>query len=153
MSDRRPERNWFEKADQDLELARRALGPGKPLPAMACFHAQQCAEKYLKGYLIAHSVPFRFVHDLVLSYAALHGTRTGLCETDVGCRSIRRIWDDSALSDGRLRRARYGSCQGGHPAGRKSCCFSREELDEKKINLTPRCAIPYLWTYRGPPFL
>ena len=57
MSDGWPERDWFEKADQDLELARRALGPGKPLPGMACYHAQQCAEKYLKGYLIAHSVP------------------------------------------------------------------------------------------------
>ena len=32
MSDGWPERDWFEKADQDLELARRALGPGKPLP-------------------------------------------------------------------------------------------------------------------------
>lgn len=60
-----PERDWFEKADQDLEMARRALGPGKPLPAMACYHAQQCAEKFLKGYLTARSVPFRFVHDLV----------------------------------------------------------------------------------------
>ena len=58
MSDGWPEQDWFEKADQDLELARRALGPGKPLPGMACYHAQQCAEKYLKGYLIAHSVPF-----------------------------------------------------------------------------------------------
>ena len=32
---------------------------------MACYHAQQCAEKYLKGYLIAQSISFRFVHDLV----------------------------------------------------------------------------------------
>ena len=48
MSDGWPERDWFEKADQDLELARRALGPGKPLPEMACYHAQQCAEKYLR---------------------------------------------------------------------------------------------------------
>jgi hypothetical protein len=61
MSDVSPEREWFEKADQDLEMARRALGPEKPLPGMACYHAQQCAEKYLKGYLIANSVPFRFV--------------------------------------------------------------------------------------------
>ena len=64
MTDSRPERAWFAKADDDLELARRALGPDQPLPAMACFHAQQCAEKYLKGYLVAHDVPFRFVHDL-----------------------------------------------------------------------------------------
>ena len=59
-----PERAWFAKADDDLELARRALGPGRPLPAMACYHAQQCAEKHLKGYLVAHDVPFRLVHDL-----------------------------------------------------------------------------------------
>ncbi len=65
MNDESPERDWFEKADQDLEMARRALGPEQPLPEMACYHAQQCAEKYLKGYLIAHSVPFRFVHDLI----------------------------------------------------------------------------------------
>ncbi len=65
MSGVSPERKWFEKADQDLEMARRALGPKKLLPEMVCYHAQQCAEKYLKGYLIAQSVPFRFVHDLV----------------------------------------------------------------------------------------
>ncbi len=65
MNDESPERNWFEKANQDLEMARRALAPKQPLPEMACYHAQQCAEKYLKGYLIAHSVSFRFVHDLI----------------------------------------------------------------------------------------
>ncbi len=32
---------------------------------MACYHSQQCAEKYLKGFLTAHSMPFRYVHDLV----------------------------------------------------------------------------------------
>lgn len=56
---------WFEKADQDMEMARRALDPKGPLPAMACYHAQQAAEKYLKGYLVARQVQFRFVHDLV----------------------------------------------------------------------------------------
>lgn len=61
-----PEQAWFAKADEDLELARRALGPGRPLTAMACYHAQQCAEKYLKGYLVAHDVPFRFVHSPVI---------------------------------------------------------------------------------------
>ena len=32
MNDVRPERAWFEKAGQDLEMACRALGPEKPLP-------------------------------------------------------------------------------------------------------------------------
>ena len=45
----RPEHAWFAKADDDLETARRVLGPERPLPAIACFHAQQCAEKYVKG--------------------------------------------------------------------------------------------------------
>ncbi len=64
MTDARPELAWFAKADADLEMARRALEPDRPFPDMACFHAQQCAEKYLKGYLVAHDVSFRFVHDL-----------------------------------------------------------------------------------------
>ena len=65
MSGVNPERDWFEKADQDLEMARRALESGKPLPSMACYHAHQSAEKNLKGYLVAHSVPFNYVHDLI----------------------------------------------------------------------------------------
>ena len=64
MTDTRPESAWFAKADADLEMARRALRPDRPFPDMACFHAQQCAEKYLKGFLVAHDVPFRLVHDL-----------------------------------------------------------------------------------------
>ena len=35
MNEAQPEQGWFEKADQDLEMARRAMGPEKPLPAMA----------------------------------------------------------------------------------------------------------------------
>ena len=64
MSARPPEHDWFEKADDDLDAARRLLGPPKPLPWVSCFHAQQCAEKYLKGYLVAQAIEFNFVHDL-----------------------------------------------------------------------------------------
>ena len=74
MTDAPPEQAWFAKADEDLEIARRALGPDQPLPAMACYHAQQCAEKPLKGYLVAHDVPFRLVHDLGYLISTLHGT-------------------------------------------------------------------------------
>ena len=45
-------------------MARRTLGPDRPFPDMACFHARQCAEKYQKGYLVAHGAPFRSVRDL-----------------------------------------------------------------------------------------
>ena len=59
-----PESDWFEKADQDLEMARRALESGKPFPSQACYHAHQSAEKNLKCYLVAHSVSFNYSHDL-----------------------------------------------------------------------------------------
>lgn len=65
MSAQPPERDWFAKAEQDLEMARRAMNAGNPLPAMACYHCQQCAEKYLKGFLVSRSIEFRPVHDLL----------------------------------------------------------------------------------------
>ena len=64
MSGVEPERGWFEKADEDLEMARRALEGGEPLSSMACYHAHQSAEKNLKGYLVTHSVSFNYSHDL-----------------------------------------------------------------------------------------
>ena len=50
MSARPPEQGWFEKAEQEMEMALRAMDPVGPIPVMACYHSQQCAEKYLKGY-------------------------------------------------------------------------------------------------------
>ena len=65
MSGPRPEQGWFEKAEQNLEMARRAMLPRQiQFPQMACYHAQQCAEKYLKGFLVSRSHSFNFVHDL-----------------------------------------------------------------------------------------
>ena len=56
--------DWFTKADRDLRAAEIMLKSDDPLPDMACYHAQQCAEKYLKGYLVTRKVPFKFVHEL-----------------------------------------------------------------------------------------
>ena len=38
----------------------------KPEPPLdiVCFHAQQCAEKYLKTYLVYHDIEFEKTHDL-----------------------------------------------------------------------------------------
>ena len=65
MSVRPPEQGWFEKAELDMEMARRAMDPEGPIPEMACYHSQQCAEKYLKGYLVSQKKDFMYVHDLV----------------------------------------------------------------------------------------
>lgn len=46
-------------------MARRAMDPEGPIPEMACCHSQQCAERYLKGYLVSQKIDVLYVHDLV----------------------------------------------------------------------------------------
>ena len=56
---------WIEKAENDLRAAKHLINVGSnpPLDAV-CFHAQQCAEKYLKAFLTYKGVEFRKTHDL-----------------------------------------------------------------------------------------
>jgi HEPN domain-containing protein len=43
---------WIEKAEEDWEVAQRSYRARKvPLHNVACFHCQQCVEKYLKARL------------------------------------------------------------------------------------------------------
>ncbi|MBU2604015.1 MAG: HEPN domain-containing protein [Actinobacteria bacterium] len=56
---------WLEKAAQDLRVAEVDLAASPPLVEDAAFHAQQAAEKALKGFLAAHDRPIRKTHDLV----------------------------------------------------------------------------------------
>ncbi len=62
-SNRDVARGWFSKAENDLACVRVLLNSGGPYD-IACFHCQQVAEKYLKGFLAYHNVKFPFVHDL-----------------------------------------------------------------------------------------
>lgn len=58
-------RQWVEHAEHDLINARHTLTLGEDCPFdTVCFHAQQCAEKYLKALLTYTSVPFPKIHDL-----------------------------------------------------------------------------------------
>ncbi len=56
---------WVDRAEEDYLLARSSLRRKAPLTYGACFHAQQCAEKYLKALLVARGQPFPKIHDLV----------------------------------------------------------------------------------------
>ncbi len=57
--------DWLNKAEQDFQYARLGMRQRKqPLYDGVCFHAQQCAEKYLKAFLTRHHIEFRRVHDL-----------------------------------------------------------------------------------------
>lgn len=56
---------WIEKADGDLVVAQKALSGKKKVLWAACFHSQQSAEKYLKGYLVSVGTIPRKTHDLI----------------------------------------------------------------------------------------
>jgi len=56
---------WVEKAEGDYRTAEREWRVRKsPNYDAVCFHAQQCAEKYLKAFLLQRQIPFRPIHDL-----------------------------------------------------------------------------------------
>ncbi|MDO8730709.1 MAG: HEPN domain-containing protein [Candidatus Omnitrophota bacterium] len=58
-------REWVLKAEEDyftVEVLTRQRK--KRVHNSVCFHAQQCAEKYLKALLVSHKVPVRKTHDL-----------------------------------------------------------------------------------------
>ena len=56
---------WIARAEEDYVLARSALRRKKPRIYGATFHAQQCAEKYLKAVLVAQGQAFPKTHDLL----------------------------------------------------------------------------------------
>ena len=56
-------RGWFLKAESDFTTAKNLLRSRGPYDT-ACFHAQQPAEKYLKGLLVLAGKPFPPTHNL-----------------------------------------------------------------------------------------
>lgn len=60
-------KQWLEHAEEDLRLAKHAfkLSSSRPHKLIA-FHAQQCAEKYLKAFLALKKVDFPYTHNISL---------------------------------------------------------------------------------------
>ena len=57
--------SWFARAESDLRAAEVSSAADPPLLDIVVFHAQQAAEKSLKGFLCWHDRPFRKTHNLV----------------------------------------------------------------------------------------
>jgi HEPN domain-containing protein len=65
---------WIEKAEGDYATAQREIRSRKnPNYDAACFHAQQCIEKYLKARLQEANSPIPYTHDLVVLLNLLSG--------------------------------------------------------------------------------
>ena len=58
-------RQWFRKAEHDLQNIRNNLAAESVPTDTVCFHAQQAIEKLLKGLLVANGRNVSKTHDLV----------------------------------------------------------------------------------------
>ena len=58
-------RKWIRYAEEDLRLAKQGLKISSSCPyRLIAYHAQQCAEKYLKAYLVFKQVDFPYTHNI-----------------------------------------------------------------------------------------
>jgi len=72
-------REWIDKAEGDFATASREIRARKsPNYDAACFHAQQCAEKYLKAILQEAAIPFGKTHHLISLLELMLGVEPSL---------------------------------------------------------------------------
>jgi len=57
---------WIDKAEGDYRAAALLIAGEPPLLEASGFHAQQCAEKYLKALLQEHGIRFPRTHNLTV---------------------------------------------------------------------------------------
>lgn len=61
----RKARKWISYAEEDLRLANHGLTISSSCPyRLIAYHAQQCAGKYLKAYLVYKQVDFPYTHNI-----------------------------------------------------------------------------------------
>lgn len=56
---------WLERAESDLGVAIFTMANSSEYRDAVAFHAQQAAEKALKGFLVAHGQPIERTHSLI----------------------------------------------------------------------------------------
>jgi hypothetical protein len=59
---------WFKIAIRDLKNSKALIDLGTTHKHAAAYHAQQCAEKSIKGFLTHHSCRVAKTHDLAIVY-------------------------------------------------------------------------------------
>lgn len=56
---------WIEYADEDLRVTEIVFSLSSNVPyRIIAYHSQQCAEKYLKAFLLYHDVDFPYTHNI-----------------------------------------------------------------------------------------
>lgn len=103
---------WLSLADEDLNLASHALGLGAQSPyRLIAYHAQQCAEKCLKAFLVYHNVDFPYTHNIrrLLKFCEEHAEWTdalkGAEELTPYAITARYPGEDELVSEAEAKRA------------------------------------------------
>ena len=91
-------REWAAHADDDLRVAEHTLTLPDECPyRLVAYHAQQCAEKYLKAFLVLRGIDFPFTAQHRTAAGALLRTRR-LGRHNQGCRGIDTLRHNGRLS-------------------------------------------------------
>lgn len=79
---------WIKKAESDLAVVRQLTkGAAGPWDAV-CFHAQQCAEKMLKAFLVDNGLCPERTHDLIFLLTACRRCDQSLEPLAQPCREL-----------------------------------------------------------------
>ena len=101
---------WFQKAEHDRATIRAVVAGDPPLWDIATFHAQQAAEKYLKGFIVARSGTVPKIHDLTTLLTLCCEYDSTFIALEEGSRTLTRLgWvsrypesnDDTSEAEGR----------------------------------------------------
>lgn len=84
----RPAAGWLRLARQDLRMAEIALAEVDDLIVQVLFHAQQCAEKALKGLIAEMGGTPPRTHDLLLLLTMVERSRADLATLREPARSL-----------------------------------------------------------------
>jgi len=58
-------KSWIKFAEEDLRMAEHALKLSSGCPCrLIAYHAQQCAEKYIKAFLVFNEIDFPYTHNI-----------------------------------------------------------------------------------------
>lgn len=91
--------DWFARGDDDLALVKLILEQGTGSANLACFHAQQVAEKYLKGFLAYRDLHVRKIHDLEILLKDCETVDPSFSQLQDDARFLIRFYAESRYPD------------------------------------------------------
>ena len=79
---------WLSKAENDLLNIENNLAAARVPWDTVCFHAQQAAEKLLKGFLVFHGRGLIHTHDLIALLSACTQVNPSLAKLQQDCQRL-----------------------------------------------------------------